>query len=143
MIDGKIYVRVLQMTDDLSVLKPSDKVRINITSFPDNVKQDYVFPAKEKFSINHEWTLDNKWGRTCKFLITIRKKSFIESDPIIGQYTVKMDKIPVNEVVRSTLTLHVHGKNGNMDAGQLRLEIHNCQDESHPFSSTLSIRDDI
>lgn len=136
----QIYVRVLQCDNGNFSVDPTDTLRINFTRNPGGASSEYLFPAKDKYKVNHTFTLSHK-DFSQELMMTLRKKKFLQGDPVIGKYKINMSKVPLNEVM--TTTFHMIGSKLTGDHGALiRLQIHRCTNGARPFdapSSTIQL----
>ncbi|OHT10909.1 hypothetical protein TRFO_19721 [Tritrichomonas foetus] len=71
-----------------NLVKPNDKIRINVTVYPSHEKYPFTCLAKDIGNLNHFWALDDCKQKMTKLLITIRRKSFMDGDPILGKFEV-------------------------------------------------------
>ena len=62
----------------------NDKIRVSITTLPDEQKQAQVYEYKKLKTVQPTFKVEFK-ETTKKILIVLRKKSYLESDPIIHQ----------------------------------------------------------
>lgn len=74
-------------------IRPNDKIRVSITSLPEEKKQAFIIDAKEVNDIHHFFNI-NITDKTQKIIFVFRKKSFLHSDPIIASTIVGADKLP-------------------------------------------------
>lgn len=136
-----IYVKVQQVNIGSFKCKPDDKLRINITASPVQHAEDFIFEAKDSLKVNHVWSFDHSCRQLEKLLFTLRKKSFLESDPIIGRFIIDLYKIPENRVIPLILNLEYHEKRANN--GQMRLEVHFVTNGSPPFTGPRGVPADL
>lgn len=71
----------------------TDKVRVSITTFPEQNKEKFLLEAKQMKCVHHFFTV-NVTKKTSKILFVFRKKSFLQGDPIIASTIVCSKEIP-------------------------------------------------
>lgn len=75
------------------VIGSNDKIRVSITTVPEENKQAFVIEAKKVDNMHHFFTV-NITDQTKKIIIVFRKKSFILNDPIIASTILHSDQFP-------------------------------------------------
>lgn len=86
-----IYLHSFQLSNDL--IKPNDKVRVSITTFPEKNKQAFIVNAKNNSNIDHIFSV-NISEQTTKVLFVFRKKNFILNDPIVSSTMIYLKDLP-------------------------------------------------
>lgn len=74
---------------------PNDKIRVSITSIPEESKQAFIIEAKKINDVHHFFTL-NITDKTKKIIFVFRKKSIIQNDPIIASTIIHRDEFPIS-----------------------------------------------
>lgn len=131
------FIRVDQLNMGSFKTQPTDKIRINVTTFPDNRKEEFYFDAKDALNIKHVWSFDNRMNNIDRVLLTVRKKSFFEGDPIIGKFALNMKGVPTNKVC--PMILDTASKDPRLSKSKLRFVVHNDLDGSNPFEGEKSL----
>lgn len=126
-----LYVKVQQVNTGSYKCKPDDKLRINITTMPEQRAEEFIFDYKDCLKVNHVWSFDDSCDRITQLLVTLRKKSFLEADPIIGKFALNLTRMPDNRVIPLILDLEYREKRTN--CGQMRLELHLLTKGGTPF----------
>lgn len=92
-----------------NVIKSKDKIRISITTKPENIKQHFKIKGKKMCKSNYVFSL-NITNQTKRIVMVFRKKNFLNEDPIIAStiiYTSSLPKIkrelshPINTQVKN------------------------------------------
>ena len=98
-------------------VSPNDKLRVSITTLPEDQKQAEIIEAKKlnlfkpKFKVQFKET-------TKKILIVIRKKNYIEGDPIVASTSIRTEELTNifkerNNQDQKTVNLYESNKNSN------------------------------
>lgn len=87
----KLHLHSISLPSDL--FKPTDEVRISITSMPERNKQYYFIQGKKLDSFDHIFKL-NITNKTEEIIIVLRKKDFIENDPIVASTVIHSEDFP-------------------------------------------------
>ncbi|KAK8839547.1 hypothetical protein M9Y10_031906 [Tritrichomonas musculus] len=88
-----LYIHVQSIHLNQDVIGSNDKIRVSITTVPEENKQAFVIEAKKMDNIHHFFTV-NITDQTKKIIIVFRKKSFILNDPIIASTILHSDQFP-------------------------------------------------
>lgn len=75
------------------IFQKNDKVRVSITTIPEDNKQAFIIDAKKMSNIHHFFTV-NITPQTRKIVFVFRKKSFIQNDPIVASTIIHSDLFP-------------------------------------------------
>lgn len=75
------------------IVKPNDEIRVSFTSLPSHQKGNFSFPGSQINFINKEFLIDVD-NFTKEVLIIIRRKSYINGDPIIGKVLFLIEGLP-------------------------------------------------
>lgn len=131
-----IYFRVLQIDTGSFKVKPSDKIKIRLALKPGHHQHhsSYKFPAEKAESVNHIWKITNNSMRAYHLIISIRKMSIWEFDPLIGKFELDLQKLPLNQVSQMTFDLDKEDPE-RIDSGQMRVEVHRCNNFAFPFDA--------
>lgn len=78
---------------DSNIVSPNDKIRVSITTIPEQNKQNFTIEAKKMNYVHHFFTV-NITDQTKKVIFVFRKKSFIQNDPIIASTIIHDDQFP-------------------------------------------------
>lgn len=130
----EIYIRVLQVSLGSFKVSPKDTLRLNVTTLPDHKHEEFFFSAHDIYKINHVWTIHNYHHQVKNILITLRKKSFWDLDPLVGRLEFNVEKLPMNEIKKITIDLTYREKQ-LVNNGQIRFEVHRCNNGAFPFES--------
>ena len=76
-----------------SIAHGSDKIRVSITTIPEERKEAFVIEASKMKDVHHFFTV-NVDKNTQKIIFVFRKKSFLNNDPIIASTVVRNDELP-------------------------------------------------
>lgn len=86
-----IHLQALEFFNDL--FQKNDKVRVSITTIPEDNKQAFIIDAKKMREVHHFFTV-NITDKTKKIIFVFRKKSFIHNDPIVASTIIHSDMFP-------------------------------------------------
>ncbi|OHT03091.1 hypothetical protein TRFO_29550 [Tritrichomonas foetus] len=84
-------------TSSIHNIDPNDDIRICVTAYPMREKLVHVVKGSNIANINHTFEIGNGKYLVSSLLVTFRRKSFINADPIIGRFEVDMKKIPTRK----------------------------------------------
>lgn len=76
-----------------NLIGPSDKVRVSITTIPEDSKQAFIIEGKKMNNVHHFFTI-NISKRTERIIFVFRKKSFFQNDPIIASTIIHSNEFP-------------------------------------------------
>lgn len=76
-----------------NIIKANDKIRVSITSLPEESKEAFIIEAKNMNYVHHFFTV-NITPETRKIIFVFRKKSFLQGDPIIASTSIHADQFP-------------------------------------------------
>lgn len=82
------------------IINGNDKVRVSITTLPEQNKEAFVIEAKQMFCVHHFFTV-NITEKTEKIIFVFRKKGFFE-DPIIASKTISSSELPKSNENKNT-----------------------------------------
>ena len=84
------------------IFQQNDKIRVSITTIPENNKEVFLIDANKLSSVHHFIAI-NITEKTRKLLFVFRKKSFIHNDPIIASTIVHANQLPsINSLTCNT-----------------------------------------
>lgn len=86
-----IHLLAFQLIPEL--MNGNDKIRVSITTLPDEKKQHFSITPKNIGNVHHFFTV-NISSETIKILFVFRRKNFIQADPIIASTVIKEDQLP-------------------------------------------------
>ncbi|KAK8891079.1 hypothetical protein M9Y10_028284 [Tritrichomonas musculus] len=86
------------------IVKPKDELRIGLTSMPNHGKDRITISASNLGQINHEFVL-NCSVHTQEILFIVRRKSYINGDPILGGTKMKLSSFPHDKLLEKVLYL--------------------------------------
>lgn len=86
-----IHLHSIYLNND--IINQNDKVRVSITTIPEENKDAFVIDAKNMNSVHHFFTI-NINSYTEKIIFVFRKKSFIQNDPIIASTIIHANEFP-------------------------------------------------
>ena len=78
-----------------NIVNGSDKIRVSITTFPENNKEAFITEAKQMSFVHHFFTV-NITDKTEKMVIVFRKIGFLDN-PIIASATIRSTELPTND----------------------------------------------
>ena len=92
-----------------NLYRPSDDIRVSITTLPEEHKQAVVVPARQMSCANVDFlinitlpdkTIGNDFVSNCtdRIIVVFRRKSFFKGDPIIGSLVIDADSLPEQTV---------------------------------------------
>lgn len=99
-----IHLQSLEIND--SKVEDHDHIRVSITTMPEKLKQHYIIEAKKMKEINHFLTV-NITKKTEKILVVIRKKKYIDGDPIIASSVIYRADFPKSNDDKNTEIKHI------------------------------------
>lgn len=122
-IFSQVLIRMYGLNIDLqsfklnpNLIKENNKVRVSITTFPEENKQAVIIDAK-KMNYIHHFFKENITNETKKIMFVFRKKSFINNDPIIASSMIDSKNLPLpcnkNNTEIKTIYLYEPLRNGN------------------------------
>lgn len=88
-----LNIHLISFTLEKNLISPSDKVRVSITTIPEENKQSFIIEANKMNYVHHFFTV-NITDQTKKIIFVFRKKSFIQSDPIIASTVIHANEFP-------------------------------------------------
>lgn len=86
-----IYLQAFQLNQDL--IHNSEKIRVSITTLPDEKKQHFVINPKKVGNANHNFNV-NISNNTCKIIFVFRRKGLLTNDQIIASTCIKREDLP-------------------------------------------------
>lgn len=86
-----IHLQSFQLNNNL--INKTDKIRVSITTIPDENKEHFVIEAKKINNIHHFFNV-NISKDTKKIMFVFRKKNYLQNDPIIASTIVSIDQLP-------------------------------------------------
>lgn len=86
-----IHLYAFQLNHDL--LHNNEKIRVSITTLPEEKKQHFRINPKYINNINHSFSV-NITKKTKKIVFVFRRKNFLRNDPIIASTIITDDEIP-------------------------------------------------
>lgn len=90
-----------------NIVNGNDKVRVSITTFPENYKEAFITEAKQMSFVHHFFTV-NITNKTQKIVIVFRKVGFLDN-PIIASATISSKELPneyCNNVEMKTMNIY-------------------------------------
>ena len=108
------------------IAKPKDEIRISVTSLPSHGKDHFTLPTSKLGRIDHEFVINCELNME-HILILVRRKSYINGDPILGGYKLNVRSIPTDKPLEKVINL------------QSVLTV-NDKDHIQQTSGTMSIR---
>lgn len=95
----KIHLNTIKFNRNL--IGPNDKIRVSVTTIPEDHKAAVVIDAKQMDDIHSSFAVDIT-DKTKKIIFVIRKKSFFQNDPIIASTIIHSSDLPVPNDSRNT-----------------------------------------
>lgn len=89
-----IHLLAFNLKDNL--IHNKEKIRVSITTLPEEKKQHFSINPKDIGHVHHYFTV-NVTDKTQKIIFVFRRKNFIQADPIIASTVVKSDQYPKNK----------------------------------------------
>ncbi|KAK8882864.1 hypothetical protein M9Y10_045507 [Tritrichomonas musculus] len=89
---------------DQPVVKPKDDLRISFTSLSSHQKGNFTTQSSKMNFINQEFTI-NIDQFVKELLIIIRRKSYLNGDPILGKVLFLTDTIPQGQVLEKEIDI--------------------------------------
>ena len=86
-------------------IKENEDIRICVTTYPGRAKVAKLVKGKNLSNINLTWQLGNGKFMIDIILVSFRRKSFINNDPIIGTFKINVKQIPARKDFFSTYAL--------------------------------------
>lgn len=90
MLNLNINIESIELSNEL--LSSNDKVRISITTLPDNQKHAEIFDSKKLNFIRPSFKIEYK-NTIKKLLIVFRKKNYFDGDPIIATAVIYTENL--------------------------------------------------
>lgn len=88
-----LNIHILSFRLNKNLVQSNDKVRVSITTFPENLKEAIIIDAN-KLTGSHHFLAINITEKTEKLLFVFRKKSLLHSDPIIASTVIYANQLP-------------------------------------------------
>lgn len=79
-----------------NLVQPNDKIRVSITTVPDERKEAFVIEANKSNNIHHFFTV-NVSNQTQRIIFVFRKVTFFGSNHIIASTVIPMSDLPQSE----------------------------------------------
>ncbi|KAK8845746.1 hypothetical protein M9Y10_020664 [Tritrichomonas musculus] len=95
----KIHLKSIKFNRNL--ISPNDKIRVSVTTIPEDNKAAVVIDAKQMDDIHSSFAVDIT-DKTKKIVLVIRKKSFFQNDPIIASTIIRSSDLPAPSNSRNT-----------------------------------------
>ena len=92
-----------------NLVHDADAIRVSITTMPEERKQHFQIKGKKMYCSNHVFSL-NITNKTDRIIMVFRKKSFINSDPIIAStiiYLKDFIQLPIENITSGTKSTDV------------------------------------
>lgn len=88
-----LNIHIQSICFNKNLFEDNDKVRVSITTFPENYKEAVIVDAN-KMKYLHNFFEVNITDRTDKIVFVFRKKNIFQNDPIIASTTIKTSDLP-------------------------------------------------
>ncbi|OHT11022.1 hypothetical protein TRFO_19410 [Tritrichomonas foetus] len=115
-----INLRVLSVYPGDYKLKKKDQLRLKVTVLPSKVTYKHYFKVSEAETLDHIFQIANTQRNARRIKVTLRKKSLIKGNPIIGYHKFKVSLIPKKYAPSFTVDL------GSRDKQQQYGVMSNC-----------------
>ena len=113
-----------------------DDIRISITCLPLHQKQKFIIKGSKLPNVNHTFYIDTTISKVESIIFTVRRKSKISNDPIIGTVKVDISNIPLDTYVDQYFDYNgLRKKNQKMNgtfSGQLHVQFYH-DSQAQPF----------
>lgn len=125
------------------IVKPKDEIRVGLTSMPNHGKDHITISATNLGQINHEFVI-NCSVHTQEILFIVRRKSYINGDPILGGTKMKLSSFPHDKPLETVLNLEElltvnNGSNIRKISGTMGIKAFFVDDPiNNPSSSTAT-----
>lgn len=97
-----IHLQSFHLNND--IVNQNDKIRVSVTTIPEETKQAFVIEAKKMSNVHHFFTINiNKY--TEKIIFVFRKKSFLQNDPIIASTIIHANEFPKSKEDSNSLAM--------------------------------------
>ncbi|KAK8865520.1 hypothetical protein M9Y10_011076 [Tritrichomonas musculus] len=97
------------------IVNENDKVRVSITTFPEQFKEAFIIEAKQMNCAHHFFTV-NITDKTQKIVFVFRKKE-AKQDPIVASTTININQLPAKNKATNlemkTIKIYEPVQNGN------------------------------
>ncbi|OHS97976.1 hypothetical protein TRFO_09124 [Tritrichomonas foetus] len=126
----KLYLNIISLSHGHYKFDDLDKIRVNVTSYPMREKQEYFLVWKDTLRMNHKWVFEYTENYPItKLLITIRRKSFFDNDPILGTFEIDCQNIPLSGAIHDMIVDLKSRHNSSTDSilmncGQVRYQVY-------------------
>lgn len=88
-----LNIHLISFRLNSQIIGQRDKIRVSITTIPEECKQSFFINAKDIHHCHHFFTV-NITNQTKKIIVVFRKKSIIQNDPIIASTIIHSNEFP-------------------------------------------------
>lgn len=88
-----LNIHLISISLPTDLIKSRDKIRVSITTMPEEVKQNFKIRGRKIKNLNHVFSL-NVTNQTKKIVLVFRKKSLMEKNPIIASAIISASDLP-------------------------------------------------
>ncbi|KAK8840396.1 hypothetical protein M9Y10_030957 [Tritrichomonas musculus] len=102
-----IHLLSFQLNDNL--IHNNDKIRVSITTIPEEKKQNFIIDPKD-IGDAHKYFTVNISDQTKKILFIFRRKSILQADPIIASTIIRREQFPSMKSSKESKTITLFEK---------------------------------
>lgn len=102
-----IHLLSFQLNDNL--IHNNDKIRVSITTIPEEKKQNFIIDPKD-IGNAHKYFTVNISDQTKKILFIFRRKSLLQADPIIASTIIRREQFPSMKSSKESKTITLFEK---------------------------------
>lgn len=88
-----LNIHLISFRLNSQICNQRDKIRVNITTIPEENKDSFEISAKQIHNAHHFFSV-NITDQTKKIIFVFRRKSFLQNDPIIASTIVHSNEFP-------------------------------------------------
>lgn len=95
-MEGNVYglnINLCSFKLDPNLIHKNEKIRVSITTIPDEKKQCFIISPKDISNVNHFFPV-NISEKTKKIIFVFRRKNMIQSDHIIAATALNENELP-------------------------------------------------
>ena len=126
-----IYLRVLEVSTGSFYLKEKDELRICATVLPAHERKAKYISAKNLRHVDSLWEFEA--ADPSQLMISLRKKDWIMSNPLIGVAVLNINLLELNKV--SDMVLTAQSRKTLLDYAAIRMQVHIDTIGAPPFTA--------
>lgn len=128
-----VYLRVLEASTGSFYLKENDEVRICVTILPGHERKAKYFPAKKLHHLDSQWEFEILLGKAEQLMVSLRKKDWILTNPLIGVAVLDISMFELNKV--SDVVVIANRRKKALDYASIRMQVHLDTIGNRPFAA--------